>query len=134
MPATHPTPRSIADYCALRLPTLMSDAKDRAALETYLGSLANQDTPLPWKSGSVHYSALSLTTGITIPRLRPAHAALPPLVAAIARAAPRPKSKPRRRASPVSMGPRIKTPEKFYLPARFDLALVKLLTLHGDSA
>ncbi len=139
MSQSHPTVRSITAYCALRLPKVISDEEDRSKLGDYLATLAdpaNPANPLPWKSGRVHYSALSLGSGLAVRRLRPAHAAILPLVAAMARAraVPRRVPKPHRRAAPVRLAPKIDGSPELDVPVRFDQALNKLLALHGDSA
>ena len=134
MPDVLSTDRVTA-YCTLRLPPLLN-ADACPALTDALVGLADIRAPLPLKSGHVVYSELSLLSGLAIKQLRPAHGTILPLLAAMARArsrsakvgAPRSGPQPKTTAIAVAAEP------SFYLPPRFDHALAKLLTLHGDSA
>ncbi len=125
----------VTAYCTLRLPPLL-DADACPPLTDALVGLTDTRAPLPLKGGRVVYSGLSLLSGLTIKQLRPAHGAILPLLAAMARARSRPAkvSAPRSGQQPKTAAIRVAAEPALDLPARFDLALTKLLALHGDSA
>ena len=90
----------VTAYCALRLPTLLG-ADACSSLTEALVRLTDARAPLPLKAGRVLYSELSLLSGLAIKQLRPAHRAILPLLAAMARARAQPAKVRPPRSSPL---------------------------------
>jgi len=124
----------ITTYCDLRLPALLN-ANMRPSLTDALVRLADVRAPLPLKAGRVLYSELSQLSGIAVKHLRRAHGAILPLLAAMARARAQASKVRQSRSTLRPKTTAVATPIEpaLALPARFDLALTQLLTLHGDS-
>lgn len=124
----------VTAYCALRLPSLLG-ADTCPPLTDALVRLTDARVLLPLKGGRVLYSDLSLLSGLAAKQLRPAHSAILPLLAAMARVRAQPEKTRPPRSSPPPKTTAVAEPQsEVELPARFDMALNKLLALHGDSA